>query len=438
MIDRSEWEEKTEENARENRAGSFVKSIPEKLVRRQKAVFGVVVGAAACLVLAVGVYGSSVTPGAQTRDDMEMGTSYMDEAQYGEALTALQDVIAVDEKKTETAIDAVAVVEAEAEPTTAEMAAEDVDNGQQATSSGSSSSGHSNAGTSGTGASDSRQTVSDSAIDEDMVQAFLQTFSGSMFLALEDWFENGDSYDGAMADGQAYSVAALSLIEQEKEDVYGSGVATFCCLNDVWYSTEEINLLLSDEDGDLELYVCLEGEVLEEYEQILEDMFAGEYSLEDFSEFESEAYGRVIRKDESEEEDRFYLKVLSEEDVPQSEAVSVTVGEIPSELNADGTVTVVVTYSRAIDADSDADVDVDHDVDADVDEYCVWCHLVSDETVPSGCYVKKFEFEKTEKNPDQLPDPEEPEDVEDAVDEIEAVEDSNQNRREIFRWFERQ
>ncbi len=437
-MNRPEGKRKTvaEENAQENRVGQFVKSIPGKLVHRQKAVFGVVVAAAACLVLAVGAYGGSVTFGAQTRNDMEMSASYMNEAQYAEALTALQDVIAVDEKKTEIAIDAVAVVEAEAEPATAEMAVEDVDNGQQDTSSGSSSSGHSNAGTSGTGASDSRQTVSDSVIDEDTIQTFLETFSGSMFLALEDWFANGDSYDGTMGDGQAYSVAALSLIEQEREDVYGSGVATFCFLNGEMVPVDEnasgVEFLSADEEEDVEWYVSLEGERLQDYEQILEDMFAGEYSLDAFCEFESEAYGQVIRKEENGEEDRFYLKVLSEEDVPQSEAVSVTVGEIPSELNADGTVTVAVTYSRAINANNDADDD------AGVDEYCVWCHMVPDETATNGCYVKKFEFEKTEKNPDQLPDPEEPEDVEDAVDEIEAVEDSNQNRREILRWFARE
>ncbi len=464
------------------RVKDFVRSIPEKAVRRQKAVFGVTVGAAACLVLVVGVYGSRPASDVPARGgDSDAGYSaIMTDKEYSEALASLGGVIEVDPKTEE--------VMPEEEITPDDGSGEETVTRWRARR----NSEKQNEQVEQNGQNEQNEQDGQAAqneqnetptLDKNAAQGFLDTFSGSMFALVDDWYENGDNFDYNEFDsGQAYSIAALSLMEQQ-DSLYGSGVTTFCYLNNTLYpvleeenvqddsseaaaqviqvasllyasdvrllSEEEENLeeivtvaelnaylaeleeaeeteeagnseetevteeteqpdhtvelsvydtgdgiyrveiektdetfLLSAEDDALELYVLLEEEYLEQYTEILEEMFAAEYSLEEFTEFESESYGVLLRKSE-ETGDQFYLKVISEDSLPQSEQVDVTVEEIAEEPDEDGAYAVTVTYRKGRNKNKR--------------EYQLQCYLIPDEDAPNGCRLAEKGFRPTEK-----------------------------------------
>ncbi len=581
--------DQTEEDASPQETKGFAQSISGMFLRRKKAVFGVSVGVAACLVLAVGVYGRQTSFEGLSQDGLGTGRfSFLGEREYSESVASLDSLIEVEEKEAENEIEEIpeeseiapteenAVAEdvtsesvstetkaaaaetkteaskTEAAATEEKAAAEETEIAAAETETVATEDPAAKKGTSAeitTSKDNTESSVSVPAIDENMAQGFLDTFSGSLFALLEDWYDNGSTFDYENLDnGQAYSIAALSLIEQE-EDIYGSGVTTYCCLNNVLYpiqedteqagldeassdtirfasntmllasalylsdvsivseeseqdedstisvadlnqyleglaekeeseevkAAEEVEIawrslepliigipgeteitektekteeaeeepllsvydigdgkyrvdisvdldetesdtltfssdsyIISEEDEDLELYILLDEEQLQKYTEVLETLFAEEYPLDEFVEFESESYGSLIRKPE-ESVEQYYLKIISEDDPVRSEEVTVDVDEIAEEPDAEGAYTVTMTYRSR----------------KSKREYQMQCSLVPDETAPNGCRLSEEGFTISEKTSEEKAES----DAE--KEELEAEQEVNQEEKPV-------
>ncbi len=135
-----------------------------------------------------------------------------------------------------------------------------------------------------------------SPVDEGAVQGLLQTFSVPVASELESWYDGtgqGDfEYEDFGAD-QVYTVAALSLIQTQGDDLYDTD-EIYYFRDGVMILPDETTEIPSEEEGE-DTYIALPEEL---YAQTIQDIFGDEYPLAEFVESESE-WGVVARRDDS-------------------------------------------------------------------------------------------------------------------------------------------